>query len=64
MNIERLRDDRALPISVADVGVAREASRRRRLFHLAVFAVLVMVWLWVSVFCGHLLGFPHLTRSE
>ncbi|HUC12808.1 MAG TPA: AAA family ATPase [Acidimicrobiales bacterium] len=64
MNIDQLRDDRVLPVSVADVGVAREASRRRRLSHLAIFAVLVMVWLWASVWTGHLLGVPHMTKSE
>ena len=64
MNIERLRDDRALPVSVADVGVAREVTRRRRLSHLAVFGTVVMVWLWASVFAGRLLGVPHLTRSD
>jgi ATP-dependent Zn protease len=64
MNIEQLRDGRALPVSVADVGVARESTRRRRLSHLAVFFTLVMAWLWASVFAGRLLGLPHVTRSE
>ena len=64
MNIESLRDDRVLPVSVADVGVAREVSRRRRLSRLAIFGVLVMAWLWASVWAGHLLGVPHLTRTE
>jgi ATP-dependent Zn protease len=64
MNIESLRDGRALPVSVADVGTAREVSRRRRLSHLAIFAVLVMAWLWASIFTGHLIGMPHLTKSE
>jgi ATP-dependent Zn protease len=64
MNIESLRDGRALPVSVADVGMAREVLRRRRLSHLAIFAVLVMAWLWASIFVGHLIGLPRLTKSE
>jgi len=64
MNIDQLRDDRVLPVSVADVGLARESSRRRRLSRVAVFAVLVMVWLWASVLAGRLLGVPRLTKSD
>jgi hypothetical protein len=64
MNISELRDERVLPIKVADVGIAREVSRRRRLSKLVVLMVFVGVWLWLSVFAGHILGRPHLTRSE
>jgi cell division protease FtsH len=64
MNIDRLRDERVLTASVADVGVAREASRRRRLRHLVVIGALVAAWLWISLFAGHLLLVPHLSRGE
>jgi ATP-dependent Zn protease len=64
MNIDRLRDERVLPINVADVGLAREHSRRRRLSRLAVVGGAVSVWLWASVFLGHLVGAPHLTSGE
>ncbi|HWE57218.1 MAG TPA: AAA family ATPase [Acidimicrobiales bacterium] len=64
MHIEQLRDERVLPVQVADVGRAREASRRRRLGWLALAFLVVLVWLWVSVFYGHILGKPHLTHGE
>ncbi len=69
MNFEPLSDNRVLSgrplsVSIADVGLAREVSRRRRLIHLAVPATALMVWLWASVFVGRLIGFPHLTKSE
>jgi cell division protease FtsH len=64
MDVERLRENKVLPVSVADVGAAREASRRRRLSHLLLVATIAMAWLWASVVSGHLLGVPHLTRSE
>jgi ATP-dependent Zn protease len=64
MNIDRLRDERVLPINVADVGLAREHSRRRRLSRLVVVGGAVSVWLWASVFVGHLVGTPHLTSGE
>ncbi len=64
MNIDRLRDERVLPINVADVGLAREHSRRRRLSRLLVVGGAVSVWLWASVFVGHLVGTPHLTSGE
>jgi cell division protease FtsH len=64
VNIDEFRDDRVLPVSVADVGAAREASRRRRLSKLALFGLLVVAWLWGSIYAGHLIGVPHLTRSE
>jgi ATP-dependent Zn protease len=49
---------------VADVGVAREKSRQRRLGRLLLLAVVVAVWLWASVAVGSLLFVPHLTRGE
>jgi ATP-dependent Zn protease len=64
MNIDRLRDERVLPINVADVGLAREHSRRRRLSRLLVVGGAFSVWLWASVFVGHLVGTPHLTSGE
>jgi ATP-dependent Zn protease len=64
MNVQHFHDDRVLPVSLADVGVAREASRRRRLSWLAVLAVLVMCWLWGSVWAHRLVGVPHVTQSE
>jgi ATP-dependent Zn protease len=64
VHIEQLRDERVLPVQVADVGRAREASRRRRLGWLALAFLVVLVWLWVSVFYGHILGKPHLTHGE
>lgn len=64
MNIEQLRDERVIPAGVADVGVARESSRRRRLSRIALAGVLVVAWLWASVWVGHLIGKPHLTHTE
>jgi cell division protease FtsH len=64
MKVELLGVEHVLPLSVADVGTAREATRRRRLRHLASLGLLVAAWLWASVFAGRLLGLPHLTKSE
>jgi ATP-dependent Zn protease len=64
MKIEQLRDARVLPIKVADVGIAREVSRQRRLSKLVTGMIFIGVWLWLSVFAGHILGVPHLTRGE
>jgi ATP-dependent Zn protease len=64
MNIDRLRDERILSADVADVGATREHSRRRRLSWLLVLVGAVGAWLWASVFLGHLVGTPHLTRGE
>ena len=64
MRLEQLRDERVLPIAVADVGEAREHSRRRRLGWLGLFFALVLAWLWVSVFYGRVVGVPHLTHGE
>jgi cell division protease FtsH len=64
MKIEQLRDERVLAVKIADVGIAREVSRRRRLSKLASLMVFVGAWLWLSVFAGHLLGIPHLTQGE
>jgi cell division protease FtsH len=64
VKLDQLRDERVLPVEVADVGAAREASRRRRLGWLTLIFAAVMVWLWASVFYGHIVGVPHLTHSE
>jgi cell division protease FtsH len=64
VNIDQLRDERVLPVAIADVGRAREASRRRRLTWVFVLFGIIGAWLWASVYAGHLLGIPHLTHSE
>src|SRR3984957_2257247 len=64
MDVNHLRDARVLSASVADVGVTREHFRRRRLSRLLVVIGAIAVWLWGSVLVGHLVGSPHLTRSE
>ena len=64
MDISGLRDERILTSAVADVGVTREANRRRRLLHLLILGALIAAWLWVSVFAGHLVLVPHLSRGE
>jgi ATP-dependent Zn protease len=64
MNVEELRDGRVLPVTVADVGKARESSRRRRLEKIVLLFLLIGAWLWASVFVGHLIGKPHLTPTE
>jgi cell division protease FtsH len=64
MQVEQLRDQRVLPVRVADVGIAREVSRQRRLTKLVVVMAAIGIWLWLSVLAGHLLGVPHLTHTE
>ncbi len=64
MNVDQLRDERVLPVNVADVGIARETSRRRRLEKIVLIGLIVGGWLWASVVVGHLVGKPHLTRTE
>ena len=64
MNIEQLRDERVLPAGVADVGIARESSRRRRLSKMVLVGALLGAWAWASVLTGRLLGRPHLTHTE
>ena len=64
MDPGRLRDQRILPAAVADVGIARELSRRRRLSKLVLLMAIVALWLWVSVVARHILGIPRLTQSE
>ena len=64
MDPGRLRDQRILPAAVADVGIARELSRRRRLSKLVLLMAIVALWLWVSVVARHILGVPRLTQSE
>jgi ATP-dependent Zn protease len=64
VRLEQLRDERVLPIKVADVGLAREHSRRRRLGWLGLFFAAILAWLWVSVAYRRLVGVPHFTQSE
>ena len=64
MNVDQLRDGRVLPVRVADVGIAREMTRRKRLEKIVLFGLIVGGWLWGSVVVGHLIGKPHLTRTE
>jgi ATP-dependent Zn protease len=64
VEINKLRDERILSAATADVGVAREASRRRRLWWLALVGVLIGGWLWWSAMTRHLVGVPRLTPSE
>ncbi len=48
MKLEQLRDERVLPVESADVGVAREVSRQRRLTRLLLLVLGVGAWLWIS----------------
>jgi ATP-dependent Zn protease len=64
VDIDKLRDERILTAAMADVGTAREASRRRRLWWLAIIGMLICGWLWWSYFAHHMVGVPRLTRSE
>ncbi len=64
MNIDQLHDKRVLRADVADVGAAREHSRRRRLSRLLLAIGAACAWLWASVVLGHLVGTPRLTHTE
>ena len=64
MSLEKLRETRVLSTQVADVGIAREASRQRRLGWLLLLATPAGGWVWASVLSGRLIGFPRLTHSE
>ena len=64
MDIDRLADLGVLPNAVADVGVARETARRRRLGRLTLVGAVVAVWLWASLVNGSLLFLPRLTKGE
>jgi cell division protease FtsH len=64
MDIDSLGHNGVLRAAVADVGQTREAARRRRLSVLALFGLVVAAWMWASVLGGHLLGVPHLTRTD
>ena len=64
MNVDQLRENQVLRADVADVGAAREHSRRRRLSRLLLPIGAIGAWLWASVFLGHLVGTPRLTHSE
>ena len=64
MNVDQLREKQVLRADVADVGAAREHSRRRRLSRLLLAIGAIGAWLWASVFLGHLVGTPRLTHSE
>ena len=64
VSLDQLRNERVLSADIADVGIAREASRRRRLGWLSLLLALVGGWLWASVLAGHFVGWPHLTHGE
>jgi cell division protease FtsH len=64
VGLDQLHDSRVLHVGVADVGMAREASRQRRLEWLLLLIALVGGWLWASVLAGHLIGWPRLTDRE
>ncbi len=64
MNVDQLREKEVLRADVADVGAAREHSRRRRLSRLLLAIGAIGAWLWASVFLGHLVGTPRLTHGE
>ena len=64
MDVNHLRDTRVLSAHVADVGLTREHSRRRRLSRLLVVIGAIAVWMWGSVLVGHLVGSPRLTHAE
>ena len=64
VSLDQLRNERVLSAEIADVGIAREASRRRRLGWLSLLLAVVGGWLWASVLAGHFVGWPHLTSGE
>jgi cell division protease FtsH len=64
VRLEQLRDERVLPVQVADVGVAREASRRRRLEWLLLVFLIFGSWLWASLYERRWIGVPRLTQTE
>jgi ATP-dependent Zn protease len=64
VSLDQLRNERVLSAEIADVGVAREASRRRRLGWLSLLLAVVGGWLWASLLSDHLIGWPRLTQTE
>jgi ATP-dependent Zn protease len=64
MGLGELHTEELIPLSAADVGTFREQARRRRLARVAALGLIVAGWMWASVFAGHLIGLPHLTRVE
>jgi len=61
MELSRLGQAQVLRVAAADVAVAREQSRRRRLRRLAAVLTPVAVWLWTRALVGNPveLGLPH-----
>ena len=57
MGLERLGEAAVLRMATADVAVAREAARRRRLAKLAVVLAPLAAWLWARLVTGRPVGF-------
>jgi cell division protease FtsH len=64
VDIETLRSDGVLRPEVADVGIAREGARRRRVRWLALVLLLAAAWVAGSAVAGHPVGLPRLTPAE
>ena len=64
MSIDRLHERQVLVSSDADVGVAREESRQRRLGRLALIGAMIALWLWTSLDLGRLWLLPHVSKGE
>jgi ATP-dependent Zn protease len=62
MDLESLGQAQVLQAATADVAVARERTRRRRLARLAAVLAIVAVWMWVRLVIGNpvQLGMPSL----
>jgi len=62
MDLESLGQAQVLQAATADVAVARERTRRRRLARLAAVLAIVAVWMWVRLVIGNpvQLGMPNL----
>lgn len=52
------------PLRGADVGAARERTRRRRLWVIAALLGTIMVWLWWRVLTGDPVGLPSFPRVD
>src|SRR5437588_1450711 len=63
MELRALGRDQVLHTAAADVAVARERARRRRLWRLYVVLAPFAVWSWVRMLTGHpiVFGAPHLS---
>jgi ATP-dependent Zn protease len=64
MDVDGRPEPEVLLAAAADVGVAREAARRRRLGRLAVVGAALGLWLWTSLLAGGLLLVPHVSKGE